>query len=156
MFFHENEKCPVCDKLFTSDDDIVICPRCGTPHHRECYNQLGHCANSDKHKDGFVYTAPKIDADVQSNSDDNAQTSTFNPNNSYYSNTVENKATKHKCNNCGQEIDNTAPFCFKCGAKQDNPDYKQYVNVNIPFENQSDYGNTILSKVKVLKMLHIQ
>lgn len=55
MFFHENEKCPVCDRFFTADDDIVICPRCGTPHHRSCYNELGHCANNDKHGSDFEY-----------------------------------------------------------------------------------------------------
>lgn len=55
MFFHENEKCPVCDRFFTADDDIVICPKCGTPHHRSCYNELGHCANKEKHGSGFEY-----------------------------------------------------------------------------------------------------
>lgn len=44
-----NEKCPVCGKEFRQGDDIVVCPECGTPHHRECYKQLGHCANADRH-----------------------------------------------------------------------------------------------------------
>lgn len=44
-----SEKCPVCGKEFCRDDDIVVCPDCGTPHHRECYKQLGHCANEEKH-----------------------------------------------------------------------------------------------------------
>lgn len=44
-----NEKCPVCGKEFRQEDDIVVCPDCGTPHHRECYKQLGHCAHAEKH-----------------------------------------------------------------------------------------------------------
>ena len=36
--------CPVCDKKFTDEDDIVVCPVCGTPHHRACYQQEGRCA----------------------------------------------------------------------------------------------------------------
>lgn len=44
-----NYKCPVCNNQFTEDDDIVVCPECGTPHHRECYIQNGICANADKH-----------------------------------------------------------------------------------------------------------
>lgn len=60
MFFHENEKCPVCDRFFTADDDIVICPKCGTPHHRSCYNELGHCANKEKHGSGFEYKPAEI------------------------------------------------------------------------------------------------
>lgn len=69
MIFHNNERCPVCDKLFNESDDIVICPHCATPHHRACYNQLGHCANKDKHRDGFDYRAEhKQFAEQQSDS----------------------------------------------------------------------------------------
>ena len=44
-----NYKCPVCNNQFTEDDDVVVCPECGTPHHRECYIHNGKCANADKH-----------------------------------------------------------------------------------------------------------
>ena len=37
------EICPVCGKSFTADDDIVVCPDCGTPHHRECYKTENKC-----------------------------------------------------------------------------------------------------------------
>lgn len=49
------EKCPVCGKNFHADDDIVVCPHCGTPHHRECYESLGHCINESKHSENFTY-----------------------------------------------------------------------------------------------------
>ena len=42
--------CPVCDRKFESADDIVVCPECGTPHHRDCYDELGHCFYEDRHK----------------------------------------------------------------------------------------------------------
>ena len=38
-FRFTNEKCPVCNNTFKEDDDIAVCPECGTPHHRECYKQ---------------------------------------------------------------------------------------------------------------------
>lgn len=47
--------CPVCGKQFKEDDDIVVCPVCGTPHHRECYDKSGGCINSDIHDRGYVY-----------------------------------------------------------------------------------------------------
>ena len=43
------EKCPICNKVFTEDDDIVVCPDCGTPHHRECYFANGKCAHEEYH-----------------------------------------------------------------------------------------------------------
>ena len=49
---YKNEKCPVCNQEFKDGDDIVTCPVCGTPHHRECYKKIGHCFNEDKHAEG--------------------------------------------------------------------------------------------------------
>ena len=55
---YENVVCPVCSKKFTKDDDVVVCPECGTPMHRECYKSLGHCVNEEKHAEGFAWEAP--------------------------------------------------------------------------------------------------
>ena len=41
----------VCGKVFTDDDDVVVCVECGTPYHRECYKQSG-CINEELHKSG--------------------------------------------------------------------------------------------------------
>lgn len=51
----ENKLCPVCRKPFKADDDIVVCPVCGTPHHRACYNEKGGCGVEDAHASGFVW-----------------------------------------------------------------------------------------------------
>ena len=48
-------KCPVCNKQFKEGDDIVVCPECGTPHHRECYEQEEHCFYQDKHSQNFSF-----------------------------------------------------------------------------------------------------
>ena len=47
------EKCPYCGKTFTENDDIVVCPDCGTPHHRSCYREHGSCANTGSHNSEF-------------------------------------------------------------------------------------------------------
>ncbi len=53
---YDNVKCPVCDEVFTPESDVVVCPECGTPHHRDCYLKTGFCHNSEKHDDGFKWT----------------------------------------------------------------------------------------------------
>lgn len=51
----ENKLCPVCRRPFTENDDIVVCPVCGTPHHRACYNEKGGCGVEEWHASGFVW-----------------------------------------------------------------------------------------------------
>ena len=41
--------CAACGKKFTAEDDVVVCPECGTPYHRACYKELGHCVNEARH-----------------------------------------------------------------------------------------------------------
>ena len=47
--------CAVCGKEFDENSDVVVCPVCGTPHHRECYKQLGHCAIIAWHEENKTY-----------------------------------------------------------------------------------------------------
>ncbi len=49
------EECPYCNNEFTSDDDIVVCPECGAPYHRNCYKLIGHCVFENKHTVGEVW-----------------------------------------------------------------------------------------------------
>ena len=46
---YENNHCPACGKAFAADDDVVVCPECGTPHHRACWQALGDCVHSADH-----------------------------------------------------------------------------------------------------------
>lgn len=41
--------CPFCGQAFKETDDVVVCPDCGTPHHRECWLKNGECFRADKH-----------------------------------------------------------------------------------------------------------
>ncbi len=43
-------RCPVCEQRFGEGDDVVVCPDCGTPYHRACYRQAGHCVNQELHE----------------------------------------------------------------------------------------------------------
>lgn len=43
-------KCPVCMEHIKEEDDIVVCPDCGTPYHRACYSREGHCINQELHE----------------------------------------------------------------------------------------------------------
>ena len=90
------EKCPVCDKMFTQQDDIVVCPVCGTPHHRECYESFGQCKNAQLHPQGFEWTPSQVNETVQAVNDG------------------------HQiifCPNCGKENPASEPVCLNCGER---------------------------------------
>ena len=53
----KGQKCAVCGEEFTEADDVVFCPICGAPHHRECYASLGQCGLASEH--GKVSEAEK-------------------------------------------------------------------------------------------------
>ncbi len=40
---NKNRSCVVCGLHLDLDDDVVVCPVCGAPHHRDCWNAEGHC-----------------------------------------------------------------------------------------------------------------
>ncbi len=103
-------KCPVCDKYFHADEDVVVCPECGTPHHRECYQSIGRCANFDKHKDGFDYQQELKQSDQSESSDFIV------------------------CKRCGSNNSNEAFFCSKCG----NQLHENTQNVNANSSNQQN------------------
>lgn len=50
-----NKLCPVCRTRFTDNSDVVVCPDCGTPHHRACYAITNSCAVGGYHAEGFVW-----------------------------------------------------------------------------------------------------
>lgn len=51
-------KCPVCEIPFKEGDDVVVCPECGAPYHRDCYKKEGHCVFTEKHEKGEAWEAP--------------------------------------------------------------------------------------------------
>ncbi len=48
-------RCMICSEKFTAEDDVVVCPECGTPYHRACYEKEGRCVNDALHKCGGTW-----------------------------------------------------------------------------------------------------
>lgn len=153
MALYDNTKCPVCGELFKDGDDVVTCPICGTPHHRECYKSLGTCANAKMHgndysfKKGEEKSALNNDENISTTDNKQEKTEVEQNSNIYYTpfnnenNSEENKDTII-CNECGAEIKKGTPFCPKCGARQSETSYGAYkppVDFNAPVVEQSKY-----------------
>ena len=55
MARYTGNHCPVCEQAFTDNDDIVVCPDCGTPYHRACWQKVGVCMHTSEHAAGFEW-----------------------------------------------------------------------------------------------------
>lgn len=108
------ETCAVCAKTFQQDDDIVVCPDCGTPYHRACWAKVGQCLHASEHEAGFVWQ-PVV------HSRDYSDRSVI-------------------CPNCGTRNSPDAKNCAHCGVPLSNipPDSQNkpiYARERSPYEN---------------------
>lgn len=94
-----NEKCSICGGYLFSDDDIVYCPDCGAPHHRDCWIAVGHCGLQQYHG-----------TENQFKSNSEPQKEQLN----------EKQETVGRCANCGKKLPQGSNFCPFCGFDIDN------------------------------------
>lgn len=103
-------QCPYCKKNFAEGDDIVVCPECGTPHHRECYKEHSACANEAHHAENFEWKPAFAPAPGVRHE---------------HVHEAENVNSAEKttvCPTCGSENPSGSRFCFSCGARLSAPD----------------------------------
>ena len=93
MSNYNGTKCISCGENFKDNDDVVVCPVCGTPYHRECYIKEGECINTDLHENGESWK-PEYEQNRTSS---------------------EQSAEPVKCIRCGAENPPQGLFCSKCG-----------------------------------------
>lgn len=91
MTRYTGNHCPVCEQAFTDEDDIVVCPDCGTPYHRACWQKVGVCMHKSEHAAGFEWQ-PEVGPDA------------------------DKAAHEATCPNCGTHNTPGAVRCAHCGC----------------------------------------
>lgn len=94
MLDYTGIKCPYCDIPFQKDDDVVVCPQCGAPYHRHCYEEAGHCLFTENHETGRTWKAPEPPAAPNPSAE------------------IKDK----ECPVCGTLNPTSALFCNRCGS----------------------------------------
>lgn len=100
---YKDYKCDGCGKIFTDEDDIVVCPECATPQHRECYNEKGGCVNAHLHSEDFQWQGEKeVSAVATAPTDEKSE---------------EEAKNDLICPNCKYPNPHGSTVCRKCGLK---------------------------------------
>lgn len=114
MASYSGAKCISCSEAFKDGDDVVVCPECGTPYHRECYLREGKCINEKLHESGQSWQHEERDKD----------------------------SVNTRCIRCGFENTPDKLFCEKCGTplmKSDAETERPFNDVG-PQTNYNDHG----------------
>ncbi len=114
---YEGQKCPICQSYLFEEDDIVVCPICGAPQHRDCYQSLGHCGLAQHHDTPQQYDLAKARQAAQES-------------NAPATESVAQVATI-RCPRCQKEVPEDASFCAYCGAP---------VGENVPQTPRAPFG----------------
>ena len=93
---YKGKPCPVCMRTFRDEDDVVVCPKCGAPYHRECYQEKGKCIFIDLHNSGKSWKEQQEAQQAQKDE--------------------ESADGNKKCPRCGAVNPEYAIVCGKCGT----------------------------------------
>lgn len=92
------EKCAVCKAYLFAEDDVVYCPECGAPHHRDCYSSIGHCALEEFHGTENQYKKSEPVKEEKNGEQEPVQTNVIS------------------CGMCGEKYEATEDFCPNCNT----------------------------------------
>lgn len=106
-------RCISCKEEFRHGDDIVVCPECGTPYHRECYKKEGRCINEALHASGYSW---KPITEEEAAAAEVSESGTI------------------RCFRCGEENTADMLFCTKCGLPlhQNEPPERPFNDIYSP------------------------
>ena len=111
--------CAMCGEPFDEESDVVVCPACGAPHHRDCWKETGHCACEEKHAEGYEWHPEKMYiGDVKFPPDSEKEP------------LASGDDETARCPNCGKMTKKSEKYCEYCG-------YYKYVEPD-SFADMSD------------------
>lgn len=119
---YTGDKCKLCGQDFHENDDIVVCPDCGTPYHRECYKKTGKCINFELHVKKTSWKSEKSET------------------------TSDNKSKV--CTRCGYKNKNSSSFCENCGNSLHSDKEKHSENSGFSNFNAAEFNEQMNQQLK--------
>ena len=129
MNMYSGQICPCCNNVIQENDIVVVCPECGVPHHRSCWDASG-CTTFGCSQQRFdaapvqvqpvspaPAAAPAAQAVCSSCGYPLSENQGFCP----HCGTARAVPRARHCAACGTPLQDGQAFCSKCGARADAP-----------------------------------
>ena len=94
----KNKICPYCQSKIKDDLNVIVCSVCGTPHHKECYEENGGCTTYGCFNNPTTLKEERLDVGGY----------TVEAARNLVANLIE-------CPNCKKEIEENSNYCKYCG-----------------------------------------
>ncbi len=135
-----NDLCLICNGKINDDNELYLCPDCGTKYHLNCWESTGHCVNPECKDKSLTLTEPS-----QQETSENSSEATNHQEGFVASGNDDYKI----CPQCGDKSADNTNFCKKCGFSLTGnyPTVKPVVRTAIqPIYNQPVVAGSFCSK----------
>ncbi len=102
----QNKTCPYCQSKIKTGADFLVCSHCGTPHHKECWNENNGCTTY-----GCINN-PQTEKKIEVPSEDIGNSTIDSIRESLNTASAVNQI---QCPNCKSDIETGSTFCKYCG-----------------------------------------
>ncbi|MBQ6381138.1 MAG: DUF2628 domain-containing protein [Clostridia bacterium] len=117
----ENKTCDYCGEQFAKNDDVVVCPDCGAPYHRACWEAHGACAHKAEHKKSAALQKEAEPAEQTEEEDFVGAVQAELSEQKQRGGAQQELPPKLYCENCGAKLVEGNEYCVYCAHKQGDP-----------------------------------
>ncbi len=119
------QPCTSCRSLIKEGEQVVVCPTCGSPYHKDCYAAEGRCINASLHESGESWQPESPSREFYEAYPEASPDNT------------ESETVGVVCPQCGLTNQPGAVFCSQCGLPLD----MQKATQSRGFGGFSPFGN---------------
>ena len=125
-------KCSICEKEFNKGEKIVVCPECGTPYHKLCYNKVDGCLFSAQHGE-YIFQKPNNQKsekkELEPGQDEGEEKKIKCP----HCLPGYGRKSINLCENCRRPLDTMKymTFLFKSHSVENILEYKKLLGINV-------------------------
>lgn len=107
--FLKNKICPYCQSKIKSGADFTVCSQCGTPHHKECWDENHGCTTYGCRNN------PATEKKISIGDTDEIDVGDKTPEDIRDLLSGTKKIKTKECPNCGNKTDINSDYCKYCG-----------------------------------------